>query len=202
MKLDAQLWSDLLWLSGGLLELGKCSFHQVHFDFAPDGTPLMRAGTFGDPLQVHDESTDKLVTIPAKSVYTPHKTLGHYKAPTGDNKTQYRILLTNSDGFAKLIATSPCNRMDSWFFYTAIYLKSLGYVLADCFFTEKELAKVQSAALRSFLAKCGYNRNTHRAIVFAPISHGGCGFLSLFLLQGEGQVLAFLKNWRTDTESS
>jgi hypothetical protein len=60
MKLDAQLWSDLLWLSGGLLELGKCSFHQVHFDFAPDGTPLMRAGTFGDPLQVHDESTDKL----------------------------------------------------------------------------------------------------------------------------------------------
>ena len=38
MKHDAQLWSDLLWLSGGLLELNKCFFHQVHFDFQPDGT--------------------------------------------------------------------------------------------------------------------------------------------------------------------
>jgi hypothetical protein len=149
----------------------------------------MCAGTLGKPLQVHNKSNDTLVTIPAKYVCTPHKTLGHYKASAGANQTQLRILRTNLDGYAKLIATSPCNRMDSCFFYTAIYLKSLGYVFADCFFTEKYLANVQSAALQSFLAKSGYNRNTHRAIIFAPISHGGCGFISLFLIQGEGQVL-------------
>jgi hypothetical protein len=54
MKLDAQLWSDLLWLSGGLLELGKCSFHQIHFDFKQDGSPTMRGGIYGEPLQIHD----------------------------------------------------------------------------------------------------------------------------------------------------
>jgi hypothetical protein len=92
--------------------------------------------------------------------------------------------------------------MDSWFFYTAIYLKSLGYVLADCFFSEKDLAKVQMSALQAFLAKCGYNRNTHLATVFASIRYGGCGFTPLFLIQGEGQILAFLNNWCTDTDSS
>ncbi len=51
MQLDAQLWSDLLWLSGGLLKLGKCSFHQFHFDFDHDGQPMMRAGTYGSHLQ-------------------------------------------------------------------------------------------------------------------------------------------------------
>ena len=65
MQLDAQLWNDLLWLSGGLLELSKCSFHHIHFDFAPDGTPMMRSGTFGAPLEVNDELTGAPVTIPA-----------------------------------------------------------------------------------------------------------------------------------------
>jgi hypothetical protein len=30
MQYDAQLWSDLLWISGGLLELPKCSYHHLH----------------------------------------------------------------------------------------------------------------------------------------------------------------------------
>ena len=153
MQLDAQLWNDLLWLSGGLLELGKCSFHHLHFDFAPDGTAFMKAGVFGEPLQVHDELTNSMVNIPAKLAYTSHKTLGHHKAPAGTNRKQLQVLCLNSDGFAKLVATSPCNRMDSWYFYTAIYLKSLGYVLPNCFFQPKELNKVQQAALRAFLSK-------------------------------------------------
>jgi hypothetical protein len=45
MKHDTQLWRDLLWLSGGLLELNKCSFHQLHFDFDSAGRPMMQAGT-------------------------------------------------------------------------------------------------------------------------------------------------------------
>jgi hypothetical protein len=136
MRFDAQLWSDLLWVSGGLLELNKCSFHQLHFDFDPDGTPRMRAGTYGNPLEIHDASLLTNVTIPAKSVFTPHKTLGHYKAPAGANRTQRNVLHRNSNTFAKLVSTSPLNRTDSWFFYNAIYLKSLGYVLPNCFFPE------------------------------------------------------------------
>jgi hypothetical protein len=199
MQADAQLWSDLLWLSGGLLELSKCSFHQIHFDFHDDGSPHMRAGTYGTPLLVQDALTSDPVTIPAKSAYQTHKTLGHHKAPAGKNTTQLRILKANSDVFSKLVATSPCNRTDSWFFYSAIYLKSIGYVLPNCFYEERELTKVQQSALRAFLAKCGFNRNTHRSIVFAPIRFGGCGFFALYLIQGEGQILQFLTHWRTDT---
>jgi len=33
MQHDAQLWNDLLFCSGGRLELGKCSFHILHFQF-------------------------------------------------------------------------------------------------------------------------------------------------------------------------
>jgi hypothetical protein len=98
MQIDAQLWSDLIWLSGRLLELSKCSFHQIHFDFTLDGAPMMRAGTFfGNPLQVHKATTAQMVNIPAKSVFITHKTLGHHKAPAGTNKTQLQVLQSASN---------------------------------------------------------------------------------------------------------
>ena len=40
MTHDAQLWNDLLYCSGGRLELPKCSFHALCFTFKPDGTPI------------------------------------------------------------------------------------------------------------------------------------------------------------------
>jgi hypothetical protein len=66
------------------LELNKCSFHQIHYDFRSNGTPLMRPGPFGKPLTVRN-NVGQLVTIPAKSVFDSHQTLGHHKAPAGDS---------------------------------------------------------------------------------------------------------------------
>ena len=115
MQLDAQLWNDLLWLSGGKLELSKCFYHHIHLKFADDGSATMKAGHFGQPVTLHNE-LEEVVTIPAKSVYQSHKTLGHHKSPAGNNSTQLRILRASSNAFAKLVSTSPCNRIDSWFF--------------------------------------------------------------------------------------
>eukprot|EP00957_Ditylum_brightwellii_P208744 15358761-Ditylum_brightwellii.AAC.1 len=41
MARDAQIWSDLLWISDGLLKLDKCSYHLIHYVFLEDGTPVM-----------------------------------------------------------------------------------------------------------------------------------------------------------------
>ena len=43
MKEDAQLWHDLLWITGGKLELPKCGYHIIYYyDFNNDGVPYMR----------------------------------------------------------------------------------------------------------------------------------------------------------------
>jgi hypothetical protein len=76
---DAKLWSSLLWLSGGYLELQKCSYHFIHFKFAPDGTPHMQGGRVGPDITIDDEVTGLKISIPRKSVFDAHKTLGHYE---------------------------------------------------------------------------------------------------------------------------
>jgi hypothetical protein len=54
----------------------------------------------------------------------------------------------------------------------------------------------------STFAKTGYNRNTHRALLYGPTDYAGGGFLRWKWLQGEGQITNFLKYWRTNGQVS
>jgi hypothetical protein len=103
---------------------------------------------------------------------------------------------------AQQISCSALHPKDSRTFYNSIYLKSIGYVLPNSYFSESLLNSIQSCAICAFVPKCGYNRNTHRSIIFGPKHLAGAGFTPLYLLQGEGQILQFLKFWRTDTPTS
>jgi hypothetical protein len=66
MQHDAQLWSDLLWLSGGLLELPKCYFHHLHFTFEADGRPIVMGGQVG-PSLVLSGNQDRPFSIPHRN---------------------------------------------------------------------------------------------------------------------------------------
>eukprot|EP00957_Ditylum_brightwellii_P012589 951485-Ditylum_brightwellii.AAC.1 len=52
MQHDAQLWSDFLWMSGGLLELNKGLYHFICYCFLADGIPIARSQHPGSPLDV------------------------------------------------------------------------------------------------------------------------------------------------------
>eukprot|EP00957_Ditylum_brightwellii_P065411 4961982-Ditylum_brightwellii.AAC.1 len=81
MREDGQLWSIIFWLTGGLLELNKRSYHVIHFLFYPNGTPQMQLQQLDHCLQINKADTHENVQIQYKSVLNHHQTLGHYKAP-------------------------------------------------------------------------------------------------------------------------
>jgi hypothetical protein len=110
MQHDAQLWHDLLWCSGGMLELPKCSYHFLYFNYLPDGTPVPRGGQVGPSLTIQS-LTNEPVDIPAKSVFNTHKTLGHYKAPAGTSTTQLLKLQSKQSHLSQCLASSPANSM-------------------------------------------------------------------------------------------
>jgi hypothetical protein len=51
-------------------------------------------------------------------------------------------------------------------------------------------------------AKEGFNRNTSRALLYGPSDYAGGGHFHWQWLQGEGQIMNFLKFWRTDGQVS
>jgi hypothetical protein len=77
----------------------------------------------------------------------------------------------------------------------------VGYPLASCYFSAKALEKVQRRAMSNIIAKCGYNRHTKREVIYGPSIYGGANFRTLYLLQGTGQIMAFLKYWRSPCQA-
>ncbi|KAI2511571.1 hypothetical protein MHU86_2825 [Fragilaria crotonensis] len=44
--------------------------------------------------------------------------------------------------------------------------------------------------------RCGFNRNTKKAILYGPLALGGANFRSLYVQQGVSQVMMFIRHWR------
>jgi hypothetical protein len=198
MQHDAQLWNDLLFCSGGRLELGKCSFHVLHFKFKPDGTPVPLIQSFDHGITVSDATTGERVSIPAKTATDAHKTLGHYKAPADPRqKRQLQALIERAKQLSVLLSTSPISRSGAMLAYRSMYVAAVGYALPQSFFTKAQLDQAQSKSMGSIFAKCGYVRTTATPLIYAPIELGGAGFVPWYTLQGVGQVQLFVKHWRT-----
>jgi hypothetical protein len=176
MRKDAQLWNDLLWTSAGALELPKCSYHLLHYVFTNDGAPILQGGQVGSDLVLSTGDRSTSQKIPALSAHTAHKTLGHYKDPAGNQSKQYAKLKAKSDKAGSFVQCSPLDRSEAWTYYFSIFIPSVCYALPNCFFSFQELEKLQRKAIRAIFAKCGYNRNTKRAILYGPTVLGGSTF--------------------------
>jgi len=131
MQEDAQVWKNLLWLTGGLLELDKCSYHFIWYQFLQDRTPVMQSTRPGPPLIVQQSHNKTHTEIKYKNPYTPHTTLGHLKAPGGGNVSQKNSLQRKSERYAIKASTSSLSHHKAKMYYNSCYIKSVGYVLVQ-----------------------------------------------------------------------
>ena len=85
---NGTIWADLLGVTGGPLELSKCSYHVVFWKFSAQGAPvLMNMRSELSPLIIRDPHSSQDQTLEYLQPYEAHKTLGHYKEPAGTQAT-------------------------------------------------------------------------------------------------------------------
>ena len=192
---DSQLWSDLLWLSGGALELPKCTYHYWNYKFKPVGTPFLQASQVGPPVVIQTGDRHRQETVPFRSAYNAYKTLGYWKSPSGRQATQFKVLKKKCDNHARIVSTSALSRREAWTYYFSIYLTSPGYPLPLSHFSPSELHKLETKSLPAIIAKCGFNRNSSRDVLYGPVRFNGGGFRPFRTEQGVGQLQYLVKHW-------
>ncbi|KAI2514379.1 hypothetical protein MHU86_272 [Fragilaria crotonensis] len=199
MKANATAWSRLLAVSGDHSN-SKCSYHVLTWKFTASGSPVLYNDrenygtvTVPDALAGEDQELQYL------STYEAHKTLGHYKEPAGTQRVQFKKLQDKSKELTSFLWSTNLTREESWTFYFATYLPSMSYPLANSHFTERQLTQIQRKAMSIIFAKCGYNRNMKREILYGPLEYGGSNFRRLYDQQGIGQIRLFLRHWRSNT---
>ena len=124
---------------------------------------------------------------------------GAYKDPAWTQNEQFKRLLEKTNEQVAFLWSCPLTRLESWTFYHACYLPSVGYPLANLSLTKTQLEHVQRKAMSIIVPRCGYNRNTKKEILYGPMELGGACFRDLYVQQGIGQIGLFMRNWRLNT---
>ena len=72
---DAQLWHNLLWTSGGKLELPECGYHTIYYEFEDTGLPYISHSRTdgGAPIKLKTAQGEE-ITIEKKNIHTPRRT--------------------------------------------------------------------------------------------------------------------------------
>jgi hypothetical protein len=193
---DAQLWRDILYASGGELELPKCYYHLLWIDFTLSGLPTLRPGQFGPRLQLKD-SHDRSIVIKQYSAFTSHKILGSCQAPVSTSKTQYETLLHKACLHARTLGSSHVRSQDAWVYYYSVFLRSVGYPLGVSHLSPKQQENIQRPMISITLQKMGYSRSTSRALAFGPSYYGGLDYRDLRVEQGIDQIQLVIRHLRT-----
>ena len=83
---NVQLHSHLVFVTGGLIALDKCSFYHVKFDFDENGKPRMLSlDENQQELLIRSSFQGDVFAIRQMDPSAEHKTLGYYIAPAGTN---------------------------------------------------------------------------------------------------------------------
>jgi hypothetical protein len=80
MHFDAQVWHDLLWTSGGALELTKCQYHLMDWNFTIVGAPILNTGTDDNHIDLISPVGNEL-RIKQPGCGTLYKILGAFVEP-------------------------------------------------------------------------------------------------------------------------
>jgi hypothetical protein len=169
----------------------------VFYSFLPSGIPLLQ-DTHHHQVSITD-GQGRSVPITHKNVFTPRLNLGHLKCPSRGTKLQAEVLLTKATKISTDITLTNCSREEARTLYESCFRPAIEYVLPQSFITSKQLSTITKKSMPAIFAKCGYNRNTSRNVLFGPLNLGGAGFMPLATTASTGHVLHFLKFWRSPT---
>ena len=175
----AQTWEQLLYFSGGALNLSKCSWYVLYWDWIK-GRPQLRPIEESDPTVTLRKglSTDK-ATIKRQEVKSSARLLGVYQTPEGDFSDHIQILKTKADKYAGYIRSPRLSATDIRIFHRTMYAPAMRYSLPAVAVDEEELDRIQSKIIPTIVQRLGLNSKLPTAIRYGPTEMGGLGLMDL-----------------------
>ena len=189
----AQTWEHLLHLSGGKLNLSKCSWYVLRWEWEK-GRPHLRRVEPQDPtisLQCGTETSK--IPVRRTSLEESTRMLGVLLNPLGDFTDHLKHLKRKADDYASRLLSPRLTTKDIRIFHRSIYIPSMRYSLATIAADEESLAPIQSKILKVMLQKLNVSSTIPAAIRHGPVELGG---LALYDLRTEAglEAVKFFRN--------
>ena len=198
----AQTWENLLFYSGGSLNLKKCSWYTMYWTWI-NGRPTMQSPDPTDhklALRTQGNTNNPPTPLTQTTTNKATRILGVYLSPDGDSTTQLQVLKKKADDYAHRLRSPRLTPQDVHTFHRTTYGPSMRYVLPAISVDEEELGAVQTNILAAILNKLGHSSKTPTAIRHGPLEMGGLALIDLRTEVGISQIKYMRNAVYSDTE--
>ena len=197
METAAQYWEQLLDASGGKLELPKCFYYVLHWNFNAEGEArLSSKEEIPYQIKLTQSQSGDVCEIEQKDCREAHKTLGNHIAPTLSSKQQYKKQKESAVKLATRLGSQRFDSLDCRIALTGHINPSFGYVNPTSMYSYKEAMDIQRPITHALLPMLRFNQHTPLPVVYAPIDVGGIGIPHFYSMQGSTQVCMMIQHIR------
>lgn len=110
LKHDAQTWESCFWTSGGLLNLKKCLYYIMAWEFDDKGYATLIPSDCLPSIRLSSGNINQWSTIQHFDSTTSHKTLGNHMAPSLQMTSSLSALKKRVQHYSTHITTSSLTR--------------------------------------------------------------------------------------------
>ena len=196
LRILAQQWEKLLFSTGGALNLSKCFWFLLAWEWKGSTQVIQTSITALGTLYLTSESDPTQIAIPRIEPSDTFRTLGVHISPSGTNKGALKVLSAIVLDYCTAVKGSHFTRQEALTSYIQHLLPKLRFQPPLLSLSEADCDKLTSKLMMVLLPKLHINRHTARSIVFGGERYGGLALPNPFIIQGVDKLRLFLGHLR------
>jgi hypothetical protein len=197
----AQQWEQLLFATGGALNLAKCYWYGVEWMFTPTGEAKMNPGIEGPSLTLMAGAKPHISEhLQRISTADGQRTLGVRLSPDGNKNAEHANRTLQACKMGQRIRAAPLGREHIVVGFCSIWKMMIQYPLGATCFSTKQCQQIQTKYLPYSLSKMGINRTTATAVRHGPAQYGGMEVFNLEMEQGIQHACLMISHLQKDDE--
>ncbi|NCG03649.1 MAG: hypothetical protein GWP22_09365, partial [Actinomycetales bacterium] len=194
---SAQVWRDLVSLTGGLVAMHKSNWQLIAWEFVKGKLEMVHSTD--SQLVLRDEQGAYSV-IKFLSPDQPNQGLGFRLCPNGDQEPHHTATL---DAITKICANAKSAHLTQNEARMVMYeriVPKLSYAFGLTSLSKKQCHSYNTRIRKAFAGPVGLNSNYPGAILYGSAEYGGMEFPEAVALQDQVQIPYFIKQLRWDKE--
>jgi hypothetical protein len=198
---NANIWSSLLWISGGILNASKCLFYHICPKYDFQAKSIKYATTINSAsIILQHPFTKEILALPCLNSKTARGTLGATLSPNGSAKTQITLCLQKIETFAGKLSHCRLPNQPLWQTIKMVLEPGILYPLMATLYSEDDLVQLECKISRLYCHALGINKHFPRAVLHGPCELGGMEIPSLSSILTTIRVNYFLYHTRQKTQ--
>ena len=195
LRRNAQTWSTIADICGGLIALHKCNWHLLTWEMKSGHLSLRRST---NESLVMTDCHGSPSAIPFLHPDQPNVGLGFHICPSGSQLPQYSHTYAGVLKLCHSVASAHLAESEMHLLLRQRLLPKLSYALHGSSFTAVQCSRLNSILRSTFLPGMRLNRHFPAAVLYGPMDYGGLVFPEVSTLQDQVQLDYLLKQLRWD----